>query len=179
MERDSPRVRRKRMLPWPHNRQQQWRPPARQVDQTAGQLHRIRIHRRRWPREYPSYFPHLRPAHSARPSRLGLKNASSGRCRNTKNCTKRPVTSTTGASQPTSPDSATSTPWSRRQQQRYVSGKHAWPRMVNLAVPARTAWRERGRHTTSPTSKTWDLFGSAGSSHVVVGYPPQHVDMLM
>ena len=118
-------------------------------------------------------------ASRSRPSRLGLKNVSSGRCRNTKNCTKWPATSTTGALRPTSPDSATSTPWNKKRQRRYVSGRHAWPRMVNLAAPAKTGWRELGRRIASQISKTWGPFESAGSSRAVVGYPPLHVDVLM
>ena len=49
----------------------------------------------------------------------------------------------------------------------------------NLAAPARTGWRERGHRIASRTSRTWDLFGSGGNLHDAVGFPPQHVDVLM
>ena len=115
----------------------------------------------------------------SRLSRPGLKSASSGRCCNTRNCTKRPANSTIGELQPISPDSVISTPWSRRPQQRYVSGKRVWPHTASLAGLARTGWRGPRCRTASPTFKTWDPCESAGSSRVEVGYPPQHVDVLM
>ena len=62
---------------------------------------------------------------------------------------------------------------------KYVSGKHAWPRTVNLVAPARTGWRGHGRCTAFQTSKTWDPFESTGSSRVVAEFPPQHVNVLM
>ena len=118
-------------------------------------------------------------ANRSRPSRPGSKNASSGQCHSTKNCMKRPASSTTGGLWLTSLDFATSTRWNKRRQQRYISGRHVWPRTLSHAVPPATDWKERRRHTSSLTSRTWDPFGSAGSSRDAVGFLLQHVDMLM
>ena len=122
------------------------------------------------------------PQYEASQSRLsqhGSRSASSDQCRNTKSCTKWPATLTTGALQLTLPDSVTSTHWSKRQQQRYISGRRTWLHTVNLTALARTGWRERGCRITSRTSRTWDPFRNVDSLHDAVGFPPRHVDVLM
>ena len=112
-------------------------------------------------------------------SRPGSKNASSGRCCSIMHYTKGLVNSMTEESLPTLPESETSIRWSRKCRLRYVSGKRVWPLTRQLNMPLAVDWKQHGHPTDLLTSRTWDPFGNAGSSRDAVGFPPQHVDVLM